>query len=116
MLPRAQRLTRGDDVRAVLRRGRRRAGDLVVVHVRERGDSEPARVTAVASRKVGGAVERNRAKRVLREAAASVVVHPGVDVALVARRGATTCSTTDVVAEIEQMFPSGVGAPSGALA
>ena len=84
-----------------------------MVHLRERGDGDPARVTAVASRKVGGAVQRNRAKRVLRAAAATVEIRPGVDVALVARRGATTCSTADVVAEIEHMFPSGVGVPSG---
>jgi ribonuclease P protein component len=98
VLPRAQRLSRSPDVRAVLRRGRRRAGDLVVVHVRRRDDDGPGRVTAVATRRVGGAVERNRAKRVLRAAAAEVGVADGVDVALVARP-ATVASTSGAVAD-----------------
>lgn len=118
MLPREQRLSRSDDVRAVLRRGRRHAGDHVVVHLRRRDDDGPGRVTAVASRKVGGAVQRNRAKRVLRAAAAQVGIAPGVDVALVARPAAVSTSAGVVRAELEQMFPSGIGAkaPSSAAA
>lgn len=110
MLPRAERLTRSADVRAVLRRGRRRAGDLVVVHVRDRDDDAPGRLTAVASRRVGGAVQRNRAKRVLRAAAAEVGVADGVDVALVARRAASETSSTAVAAELRRLFPEGIGA------
>ncbi len=113
MLPRAQRLTRSEDVRAVLRRGRRRAGDLVVVHVRDREDGGPGRVTAVASRRVGNAVQRNRAKRVLRAALAATGLADGVDVALVARRGATTATSTEVAAELRYLFPAGVGARAG---
>lgn len=110
MLPRAERLTRSADVRAVLRRGRRRAGDLVVVHVRDRDDDGPGRLTAVASRRVGGAVQRNRAKRVLRAAAAAVGIADGVDVALVARRGATESTSTAVADELRRLFPDGIGA------
>lgn len=110
MLPRAQRLTRSADVRAVLRRGRRRAGDLVVVHVLGRDDDGPGRLTVVASRRVGGAVQRNRAKRVLRAAAAEVGVADGVDVALVARRAAADSTSTAVAVELRALFPAGVGA------
>lgn len=113
MLPRAQRLTHSDDVRAVLRRGRRRAGDLVVVHVRERGDGGPGRATAVASRTVGGAVQRNRAKRVLRAAVAATGIADGVDVALVARREVLTATSAQVAAELRHLFPAGVGARTG---
>ena len=109
MLPRAQRLTRCADVRAVLRRGHRRAGDLVVVHVRRREDDGPGRLTAVASRRVGGAVDRNRAKRVLRAAAAEVGVANGVDVALVARRAAVESTSTAVAAELRDLHPGGLG-------
>lgn len=110
VLPRAERLTRSSDVRAVLRRGRRRAGDLVVVHVRERDDDGPGRLTAVASRRVGGAVQRNRAKRVLRAAAATVGMADGVDIALVARRATARTTSPAVAAELRELFPAGIGA------
>lgn len=41
----------------------------------------------IASKKVGSAVRRNRAKRLLREAAQDLVWIDGIDVVLVARRG-----------------------------
>lgn len=85
----------------------------MVVHVRERDDTDPGRATAVASRRVGGAVQRNRAKRVLRAAVAATGLADGVDVALVARRGATTANSSEVAAELRQLFPAGVGARTG---
>lgn len=68
----------------------------------------------VASRKVGGAVQRNRAKRVLRAAVAATGIADGVDVAVVARRAAVTSSSSEVAAELRQLFPGGVGARTGA--
>lgn len=98
----------------MLRRGRRRAGDLVVVHVHVRDDDDPGRATAVASRKVGGAVQRNRAKRVLRAAAATVGLPAGVDVALVARRATVTASSTEVAAELGPLLSAVSGVRTGA--
>ena len=105
------RLTRSEDVTAVLRRGRSRSGGLLAVHVHPR-DSSPgtpsagtgttaggpgsvgaARLTVVASKRVGGAVRRNRAKRLLREAGRPLAWRPGLDVVLVAR---AACSASDV--------------------
>ena len=63
----------------------------VVVQALDRGDGEAKiRVGFTATRKVGGAVVRNRAKRRLREAARSLVpLHgkPGHDYVFVARMG-----------------------------
>lgn len=79
------RLRSSADIRAVFAARRSRAGRFVVVHGRARGDDEHSRVAVVASRRVGGAVQRNRAKRLLREATRSVAWAPGHDVVLTAR-------------------------------
>ncbi|MCC5948606.1 MAG: ribonuclease P protein component [Nitriliruptoraceae bacterium] len=85
------RLRSGRDISRTLRQGRRHACHRVVVHVRRSGDgSTPARLTVVASRRVGNAVQRNRAKRLLREAARLLQWRAGHDVVLVARAATTT--------------------------
>jgi ribonuclease P protein component len=87
------RITRSGDFDAVYRRGRSAANRHLVVYAFAREDrpaGEPARLGLSVSRKVGGAVERNRVKRVLREqfAALSPGLPPGIDVVVIARPGA----------------------------
>lgn len=97
----AARLRDGRDIATVLRGRRSRAGHLAVVHVADGPDRRaPARVAVVASRRVGNAVSRNRAKRLLREAAARVDWSPGVDVVLVARGTCATSSLDPVRIEV----------------
>lgn len=67
----------------------------------------------MASRKVGGAVQRNRAKRVLRAAAAAVGLPAGVDVALVARPATATASSTEVAAELGPLLSAVSGVRTG---
>ncbi|ODT87742.1 ribonuclease P protein component [Phenylobacterium sp. SCN 70-31] len=63
----------------------------VVVQARPRGDGDPRiRVGFTATKRIGGAVERNRAKRRLREVARLILPQhgaPGVDYVLIARGG-----------------------------
>lgn len=67
VLPRPLRLTRSAEYRAVYANGQSRRGEALVCIVLALGD-EPTRAGVVASRRVGGAVQRNRAKRRLRHA------------------------------------------------
>lgn len=108
-----ERLRRHDDVRTVLRRGRRRSSDGVVVHARARDDDGPARVATVASRRVGGAVQRNRAKRVLRAAAADVVLPRGVDFALVARASTPASSSREITSQLRDVIEHMFGVATG---
>ena len=66
----------------------------VLVQARDRGDDTSAiRVGFTATRRVGGAVVRNRAKRRLREAARAMfpgLARTGCDYVLIARGGATS--------------------------
>ena len=66
----------------------------VVVQARPREDATPLiRIGFTATRKIGGAVVRNRAKRRLREAARRLVPEfsrPGTDYVFIARGGVTT--------------------------
>ena len=89
---RSRRLSRSADFEAVYRRGRSASTRHLVVYAFARdpvaGATEP-RVGLTVSRKVGGAVERNRVKRLLREAAARVTptLASDVDLVIVARPG-----------------------------
>jgi len=62
-----------------------------ILQLRERGDTGPARVGFTVSKKVGGAVERNRVRRRLKEAVrltAGEQMQRGTDYVLIGRRAA----------------------------
>lgn len=66
---RRQRLSRSAEFDRVYREGRSHANRYFVVYSFPReGDEEDARLGVSVGRKVGGAVERNRVKRLLRDA------------------------------------------------
>lgn len=82
---------RADFLRAA--QGRRQGAPGFLLQARDRGDGLPgARVGYTCSKKIGNAVQRNRAKRRLREVARAVLSDaalPGWDYVLVGRPGAT---------------------------
>ncbi|AUX41442.1 ribonuclease P protein component [Sorangium cellulosum] len=68
---------------------------------------EPSRLGLVASRKVGGAVVRNRAKRLLREAYRRFpeLFPERVDIVVILRTGAGALGLDDVLAELRSVVP-----------
>jgi ribonuclease P protein component len=81
------RLSRSADFDRVFRAGRSHGGRELVLYVFPRGDGGHPRLGLSVSRKVGGAVERNRVKRLLREAfaAESTRLSEATDAVVVAR-------------------------------
>jgi ribonuclease P protein component len=87
--PRA-RLSRSAEFERVYRQGRSTANRHLVLYTFPNDSTDRPRLGLSVSRKVGGAVERNRVKRLLREAFARAEpeLRPGQDVVLVARPAA----------------------------
>jgi ribonuclease P protein component len=84
------RLSRSADFDRVFRQGRSHAGRELVLYVFPRGEADEPRLGLSVSRKVGGAVQRNRVKRLLREAFAleGGRLPAGTDAVVVARHEA----------------------------
>jgi ribonuclease P protein component len=88
------------------------------LYVFPRGDSEPSRLGLSVSRKVGGAVDRNRVKRLVREAFAqeSVRLPQGADAVVVARPGAGALAEREGLAGVRRALAELVDRVEGAAA
>jgi ribonuclease P protein component len=102
----APRLRRGREVARVLRSGTRLRSERVIVFLAP--GAGPARAAWVAGRKVGGAVDRNRARRLLREAwwALGPMVREGHDVVFVARRRLADVKAHELIEELAGVLQS----------
>ncbi len=99
------RLTRSTDFKRVRNDGKSYAHPLVVlIALPQAGESVQVGVTA--SRALGGAVERNRAKRRLRECVRPLLPHlqPGSELILVARRPALTANFETLRAAVQTLL------------
>ena len=67
-LPKSERLQRGYQFRHAYEAGRKFTGRLVVLYLVDEPATTCGAVGVVTSRKIGGAVVRNRARRLMREA------------------------------------------------
>jgi len=100
----APRLSRSSEIQRVLAGGKRFHGHRLTACVAT--GTEGPRATWVAGRRVGGAVVRNRAKRLLREGWTRIWpgVRGGWDVVLVARPEIRGASSDEVTEEVRMVL------------
>lgn len=97
------RLSRSAEFERVYRQGRSTANRYLALYTFPNAAVDQPRLGLSVSRKVGGAVSRNRVKRLLREAFARAEggLRPGQDVVVVARPGAAELAEREGLAGVE---------------
>jgi ribonuclease P protein component len=102
---RAWRLKSESDVQRVWRQGATWSHPLMVLRARRNGLPQ-SRVAFVVSKKVGGAVARNRAKRLMREAirAKFLATVQGYDLVLIGRHSIPQASLHEVAGALDELL------------
>jgi ribonuclease P protein component len=100
--PLASRLRRQSEFSGVFDGGVKRHGRLMSVFVRS-GRTGQARLGIAASKKLGNAVERNKAKRRVRELFRHANQPPGVDIVVIPRRPLLDAPFASVQREFESL-------------
>ncbi|MFE7845549.1 ribonuclease P protein component [Microbacterium sp. NPDC057407] len=109
MLARPNRLTRGAEYKAVVRRGRRCAGAHTVTYLKPAVADGPARFGFIVSRQVGGAVVRNTVRRRLKALCAEALptVAAGSEIVIRALPSAGTAPFGELRADLERCLARG---------
>jgi len=104
--PRSGRLLRHSDFERVYKEGRRHFSTHMTVFYRGRAEGEGLRVGFTVSRALGGAVERNRMKRRLRESVRLTrpEIEPSADVVINPKKSLLTAEFGSLLSEVSKAF------------
>lgn len=99
----AEHVRKRADFELIYKTGFKRSGRLMTMFTRER-EAGPARLGIAATRKMGAAVERNRAKRLVRELFRHNKPAVAVDVVVVPRREILAAPYDRIEAEFQSLL------------
>jgi ribonuclease P protein component len=104
--PRSGRLLRHADFERVYKQGRRHFSAHMTVFYLRRTEGEGLRVGFTVGRALGGAVERNRMKRRLRESVRLMrpAIEPAADVVINPKKSLQTAEFSSLLAEVSRAF------------
>lgn len=105
MLPQRMRLRQATDIALIRKEGQSWRHPLLILLARQ-NNIEVSRFGMIASRRIGNAVVRNRAKRLLRESVRADLdlIKPGWDCLLIARRAMTTVGFAEVQTAVHHLM------------
>ena len=106
MLPKEHRLKKEKDFERVLKKGKSKKGDFLILRV-VKNNLKTIRIGVVVSRKVSKkAVLRNKTKRKLREAARANIkkIKPGYDLVFFTKKGIEKKSFSEIKKEVEKLI------------
>ena len=104
--PRSGRLLRHADFERVYKQGRRHFSAHMTVFYLRRAEGDGLRVGFTVGRALGGAVDRNRMKRRLRESVRLTrpAVEPAADVVINPKKSLQTAEFSSLLAEVSRAF------------
>jgi ribonuclease P protein component len=105
-LPRARRLLKRPEFEHIYKTGERRHGTLMTLFMAAASGAR-ARVGVAATRKLGSAVTRNRAKRLAREVFRRHQPPSGIDVVIVPKQGMVDADFSRIEAEFVALLRKG---------
>lgn len=99
--PKSARLLNSRDFRKVREKGKSAQGRLLRLGVLRENEPRPARVGLITSKRVGGAVVRNKTRRRLREISRACLQNlpPGLNLVVVAKSAAAKATFDELKAE-----------------
>ena len=99
------RLRTSQEIKRVRQSGKAFTNPLVVLVVHQ-NQSVKTKISVIATRSVGGAVERNRCKRILRAVASEFLpmIEQGYDLVLIGRKPLKNAAFSEVHSAVKKLF------------